>query len=86
MHYQINPFNKFVKGHVADRVQDSCNKGFKFVMCNLFIKLIPCDVDSSDGAVTGKRGFKTDGAHTMNTNYSSENSKEDLKFYIILCP
>lgn len=31
MHYQIKSFNKFVKGQVADRVQDSCNKGLKFV-------------------------------------------------------
>jgi hypothetical protein len=55
-------------------------------MCNLFIQLIPCDVDSSDGETTGNRGFKTDGANKMNTNYSSEKSKENLKFYIIHYP
>ena len=65
IHYQINPFIKFVKDHVADRVQDNSKKGLSLKIYNLFIKVITCDVDSSDSAITGNRCFKTDGAHKM---------------------
>jgi len=82
MHYLINPFNKFVKGRVADRVQDSCNKGLKFVNVQFLYQ-----ANSMWCRFQWRCSHWKDGrTHTMNTNYSLEKSKEYLKFYIINCP